>query len=379
MSTEGSSKLRLLRIKELSNDLLLLEVPPNHTVMSNAINWRLGSYRYVAIARVPRDLRIDSPREIVESVAREKGLDPSSTLMLLTAAKVSESLVLDSTESPVSIDVVATVGLEPPACVDIETVYRPLGAATINVVVSVDEGLAPPGLADLFKLVVEAKSVAIASLTLQCRSLPFGTLTDGVAVTARAGSAVCAGIATDIGNAVAKMIRNALVSFYRRSRRVGDALKDVVGLTIDDLVREAMRAYREAPIPGASDSEIESEIRAVLAEVLSDPNVWCILLSARYLDDRGRAGTIWRLPRGEYEADSPRIVADEIMGISLASYIHGYRAVFATYWIERLKSRRVLERVSQLPMFLDDVVSALIASALSIVYTRRLKEVGDEL
>ncbi len=374
----GSLSLRLLKVLRADSEAIVLKLPPGFIVLSNALGGGLGARDEIAIVRVSNDLWIDDVETFVESTRKSLGLSDSS-ILFLTSVDLEKHSAFISLDNPKPIDVVITAGFSPPACIDLEGAYRPLGASTINVIVAVDEGLTPSGLADLFKLVIEAKSVTSASLSLKCKSVPFGTVTDAIAVASRVGKGVCVGILTDVGNAIAKCIRETLVSMYKGFKDVVKALEDVMGISLSELVEEAMEAYRMAPIPGVDEEEVRKRLLREALNMLSDPNVWCFILAARELDNHGHMGTLWRLPFNEYESDSARIVADEILGMALSNYVHGYRAVLAMYWIERLKVKGVLRKISGLPMFLDDIASAFIASMLSKVYTELLREEGYEL
>ena len=125
-----------------------------------------------------------------------------------------------------------------------------------------------------------------------------------------------------------------------------------------------MEIYDKAPIPGVDRDKVREEARKILRSFLSDPNVWSFLIAARELDLHGFAGSIPNLSREEFQVDSKRIVADEVLGMALATYLAGVKAVFSMYWIERLKENKALEHY-KLEMFEDDVVSALLASLLT--------------
>ncbi len=379
MSTNVFSKLRLLKLLKRDSEAIVLELPPDYLVASNALGSDgISRRRYVAIVRVDDEDVRGRPEDILRRASAKAGISVGDAVFLLTSADIERNVFVAALDHPKRIEIVMSASFDNPACVDVDKVYRPLGSSTMNIVALVNEGLTPSGLLDLYKLVVEVKSVTVASLLLRCRSSPMGTTTDAIAVVAPIGKAQCAGILTDVGNALAKALRELIVDAYRRMRTISTALGDVIGLSLEQLVELALRVYREAPIPGVSEDEIRRELAEVLRELLSDPNVWSFVIAARELDNHGYMGTLWRLSRDEFLADSARIVADEILGIALSSYAHGSRALFALFWVETIK-KKLLNEVSELPMFEDDVASALIASALSIVYSNRLREVGNEL
>lgn len=380
MSIEGLSKLRLLKPLRVSNDLILLELPSDYVIVSNALGFEgMATRRYVVFLRVSNEDVVGSPIEILAKASEKSGVGVEEALFLLTSANLEKSVFVEFVDNPVRMEIVMSASFDNPACIDMENGYRPLGASTINILVLVDEGLSPSGLLDMFKLVAEVKSIAVSSLLLRCKSNPLGTTTDVIAVGARRGRAQCVGLLTDVGNALAKTLRGVIVDAYKRMRNISTALRDAIGLSLDQIVELAVKVYREAPLPNVPEDEARRELMEILKELLSDPNVWSFIIASRELDNHGYMGTLWRLTREEFLADSARIVADEILGMALSSYAHGSRAIFAMFWVESLKKRGLIREVSELPMFEDDIASALIASALSIMYSRYFREVGHEL
>ncbi|BBD73172.1 hypothetical protein HS1genome_1561 [Sulfodiicoccus acidiphilus] len=92
--------------------------------------------------------------------------------------------------------VVSTAGLTNPSC--------PREVGTINVFVAVEASPVGNAMADLFRLVTEAKSAAAFSLGLRCGDLPCpGTVSDAIGVAFTGGDPLrFVGLGTGIGDAV---------------------------------------------------------------------------------------------------------------------------------------------------------------------------------
>jgi len=67
----------------------------------------------------------------------------------------------------------------------------------------------------------------------------------------------------------------------------------------------------------------------------------------------------------------PGLIADEIMGVALATYIGGSRAMFEFVRFDQAKPG-ILKK---LPPLTNDTIGALVAGASSNVYTNALKHI----
>ena len=265
--------------------------------------------------------------------------------------------------------VVATLGLEPVVCPSYQPQYEPL-TGTINLLVVAGQGLAESGLMDLYRVAVEAKTLAMVELLLRCKYRSPGTVTDAVAVAAPPGEALNAGMATVLGSQVSKAIYQGLVDHGVRILGLEGLVKNWVGYSLDEVIELAMQAYQVAPIPGLREEEARRELSSILHRLLLDPNIQALLVMAREADLHASSGSIPGIGRSEYEADSKAIIGDELLGTCLAIYAAGFKALLAAYWVERLKEKGVVS--INLPVFEDDVVSALIGSILTKLYNKHL-------
>jgi len=292
-------------------------------------------------------------------------LDLDKGMIFLTAASLDNMKRISLFDD--NVEIFMTIGFEPASCIEYENIFEPLKISTINIVVATNYPLTINAMTDLLKTIVEAKTLASSDILLRCRSRSSGTITDAIAILRPAEveeKILFAGIATYIGNKIAREIYNAVKTEYFRK---GEEyyLKNILGLDLKELLEIFSDVYRRAPLPDVDEKIILKEAEDLLREFLKDPNVWSMIIAARELDLHGIAETIPYLTRSEYKSDSKKIVADEIIGISLAMYLSGLKGLFAMYWIERLKEDKSIKYFKQDNMFEDDIISAIIASLLT--------------
>ena len=316
---------------------------------------------------VDKGFSVDNVDDYSAKVAKSLGLDPEKTIVFFTAVERGRYIKIADEEAIVY----ATVGLHPPACIEQDKLYEAPRPGTINILVVVNREVTEPALLDLYRIVTEAKCVASGMLGLRCKSRSTGTVTDAIAVAARISRSGprWAGMATRLGNTIARMVYSAVIK--GDDRDLDKRLRDFLGLGINELIEEALRVYRAAPVPGVTEQLVRDKLRSMLEKVLKDPNVWSFILAARELDLYGISGLIPGVSREEFLGDTKKIVADEALEVALATYIAGFRALLASYWVDREKSRLGL-RIAALPVFEDDIAAALIGSLLSRLYDELL-------
>jgi alpha-ribazole phosphatase CobZ len=132
------------------------------------------------------------------------------------------------------------------------------------------------------------------------------------------------------------------------------------GATMDDLVDAAFELY-----VGDAKDEAVQELRRkclkLLERNLQDPNIALLLEAASYLDEVLRSDPNCIFHGTE---DPEALVADELIGMSIAEYIGGKRALFNYVRYDRAKPG-VLAR---LPPFMDDAVGALVAATMTRLF-----------
>jgi len=140
------------------------------------------------------------------------------------------------------------------------------------------------------------------------------------------------------------------------------------GITLQDLIETALEMY--VPHPGIETPQkaakvLEEEIIAAL----SDPNVATLITAAFHAQADAEKGLIPGLSI-DYFMGRPGLVADELIGIAISTYIAGAKGMFEYVRFDQAKPG-VLKKLGPLT---NDPIGALIAGASSNMYSRAVKE-----
>lgn len=132
------------------------------------------------------------------------------------------------------------------------------------------------------------------------------------------------------------------------------------GADLDDLV-DAGFALRSGD---TSADKLEGErdrMKAILVSNLEDPNVALLIAAASHLDALTQSD---REDAAVPEGDPAFLVADELIGMSIAEYIAGKRGLFNFVRYDREKPGII----GVLPPFMDDAVGALVAASMTRLF-----------
>jgi len=131
------------------------------------------------------------------------------------------------------------------------------------------------------------------------------------------------------------------------------------GINLEDLINTALEMYIPHPKLGTKE-EMVRKLREGFKEAFQDINVCALVIVGLYLEEAGRKGLIPGLSGKEYEKDPVQLIADELLGIQIAQYIAGSRALFE---FERFDKKKpgILKK---LPPIMDDIIGGLIAGVL---------------
>ncbi len=313
---------------------------------------------------LPRDFHPESTIiDYYSSITKELGVENAIIFLTATSTENFNHIRVDEVDA----DVFMTIGLEPAVCIK-SKVFKPMTVSTINIAAVVRQPLTHNAMVDLLKTIVEAKSIASSDVMLRCESRSCGTVTDAIAVLKpmEFGEEILfAGMATTVGNAIARAVHKVILSVAMKDRK--KIFTHLVGFTEDTFLSMFRKLYKYMPIPNISEEKAVEIVKTILNKVLNDPNIWSFMIAARELELHGSVGSIPNISADEFKKDPPTIIADEIIGMALATYIAGMKGLFSMYWVERLKEEGVLEH-GELGVFEDDILSALLGSLYTLLY-----------
>ncbi len=136
---------------------------------------------------------------------------------------------------------------------------------------------------------------------------------------------------------------------------------------MQDLIESALEMY--VPHPGIETPEKAAEVlKEEFLDALSDPNVATLITAAFHAQDDAEKGLIPGLSI-QYFMGKPGLVADELLGIAIATYIAGAKGMFEFVRFDQAKPG-ILKKLGPLT---NDPIGALIAGASSNMYTRSIK------
>ena len=137
------------------------------------------------------------------------------------------------------------------------------------------------------------------------------------------------------------------------------------GISIDEVVSAALELY--VPHPGVETREkAEAVFRRELDLALSDPNLCLLIYAGVLLEDEGKGGDLPNMSSSDYERDLTYLIADEVIGMTIAKYVGGFKGTFDYVRYDKAKPG-ILGRLGP---FMDDVIAGLIGGVSANMYTR---------
>jgi alpha-ribazole phosphatase CobZ len=141
------------------------------------------------------------------------------------------------------------------------------------------------------------------------------------------------------------------------------------GITLQSLIESALEMY--VPHPGVETLEKATKLlEDEFLDILEDLNVSNLIVAAFYAQEEAENGRIPGLTKERF-LGRPGLVADELIGIAIATYIGGSRGMFEFVRFDQAKPGIL----KQLPPLTNDAIGALVAGASSNVYTNALKTI----
>jgi alpha-ribazole phosphatase CobZ len=142
-----------------------------------------------------------------------------------------------------------------------------------------------------------------------------------------------------------------------------DELMKKVEVTLDDLVEAGFELHVGGE-EGTPVEDLKKGFRSLLEKNLRDPNVVLLIQAASHLDEVLKSDSDCIFQGIE---DPEALVADELIGMSIAEYIGGKKALFNYVRYDRAKPG-ILAR---LPPFMDDAMGALVAATMTRFFEDR--------
>jgi len=140
------------------------------------------------------------------------------------------------------------------------------------------------------------------------------------------------------------------------------------GITLKALVDAGLELF--VPHPGLESVQKAAEaLKEELLDALADVNVSTLLVAAFRAQEDAERGLIPGLSKERF-LGRPGLVADEVLGLAIASYIAGTRGVFEYTRFDQAKPG-ILKKLGPLT---NDAIGALVGAASSNMYTKALKK-----
>jgi alpha-ribazole phosphatase CobZ len=140
------------------------------------------------------------------------------------------------------------------------------------------------------------------------------------------------------------------------------------GITLNDLVETALELF--VPHPGVEDKQKATEIIIEeFNEAFSDVNVSCMIVACYRAEEDAKAGLVPGLTRERF-LGRPGLVADELLGMTIANYIAGAKGIFEFIRFDQNKPGIL----SKLGALTNDAIGGLIAGCSSKMYSHALRQ-----
>jgi len=138
------------------------------------------------------------------------------------------------------------------------------------------------------------------------------------------------------------------------------------GVTLNDLIDTALELF--VPHPGVETKEKAAEIlKEEFHEALSDVNVSCLEVACFRAEEDAKSGLVPGLTKERFMG-RPGLVADELLGLTIANYIAGAKGIFEFIRFDQAKPG-ILKELGPIS---NDAIGGLVAGVSSNMYTRAL-------
>ena len=144
------------------------------------------------------------------------------------------------------------------------------------------------------------------------------------------------------------------------------------GITLQDLIDTALEFY--VPHPGVETKEQATSILTEeFMDALADPNVSILETAAFLVQKEAEEGRVPGLTKQMFQG-RPGPVADELIGIAIATYIAGSKGLFEFVRFDQAKPG-ILKKLGTMT---NDAIGGLIAGVSSNMYTRATRKNSEK-
>jgi alpha-ribazole phosphatase CobZ len=294
--------------------------------------------------------------ELFDVFAHENGLERDKIVGLMTAVPMENAQIVENKE----ITAIITAGIATPPS---------QSSSTVNIILLIRRNLSHSAMANVMIVATEAKTAAFYDLDVhdETGDLFTGDATDSVVVACyrseEGTEEFFAGKATELGAEIYEIVRegvkDALYNYngWSMDRPILERLEER-GIHLDEMVATALELY--VPVAGEDEDkeELTPKVAALIKRECADVNIALLLAAALHADEqeirKGRAGAAG-------SEDAACIVADELIGIDIAEYIGGKKALFNFVYYDTRKPG-ILGRLG---VFMDDAIGGLIAGCMT--------------
>ncbi|MBS7632809.1 alpha-ribazole phosphatase CobZ [Candidatus Bathyarchaeota archaeon] len=144
------------------------------------------------------------------------------------------------------------------------------------------------------------------------------------------------------------------------------------GIKLKDMIDTAIELF--VPHPGVEIKEKAIQLlKEEFFEALSDVNVSCLEVACFRAEEDAKSGSIPGLTKERFMG-RPGLVADELLGMTIANYIAGARGIFEFIRFDQAKPG-ILKKLGPIT---NDAIGGLIAGVSSNMYTKAIGEASKE-
>jgi len=140
------------------------------------------------------------------------------------------------------------------------------------------------------------------------------------------------------------------------------------GITLKEMIDAALELFVPHPGVETTDKAIEL-LKEEFSEALSDVNVSCLEVACFRAEEDAKSGLIPGLAKERFMG-RPGLVADELLGVTIANYIAGAKGIFEFIRFDQTKPG-ILKKLGPIT---NDAIGGLIAGVSSNMYTRAVSE-----